>query len=103
MDFKSIDKGPRNNSNTSDEDDDHRSSNHSSTDNGSARDDESNKAGISLVTAADTDDDPNATDAPSTVTLKRKRTTIDESMLTESDLLKLENRRAYNRHCAAKG
>jgi hypothetical protein len=33
----------------------------------------------------------------------RKRTTIDESTLSAEDLHKLESRRAYNRHCAAKG
>jgi hypothetical protein len=36
-------------------------------------------------------------------TTTRKRTTIDESTLSEEDLQKLESRRAYNRHCAAKG
>jgi hypothetical protein len=33
----------------------------------------------------------------------KKRKTIDESTLSAEDLQKLEVRRAYNRHCAAKG
>jgi hypothetical protein len=38
-----------------------------------------------------------------TTTNTRKRTTIDESALSQDDLEKLENRRSYNRQCAAKG
>lgn len=45
---------------------------------------------------------PNS-DAIGTSTSVRKRTTIDETTLTAEDLQKLESRRAYNRHCAAKG
>jgi hypothetical protein len=97
-------KDPANSSKSTDDDDDeHHSSNRSASDNGSDREDESNRAGISIVTAVDLDDDPNATVPPDALTLKRKRTNIDESVLSEDDLLKLENRRAYNRHCAAKG
>ena len=44
----------------------------------------------------------NAYDVGAT-TITRKRTTIDESTLSAEDLQKLESRRAYNRHCAAKG
>lgn len=42
-------------------------------------------------------------DAVGSATSTRKRTTIDESTLSVEDLQKLESRRAYNRHCAAKG
>ena len=41
--------------------------------------------------------------ATDSAAIKRKRTTIDESTLNADDLQKLESRRAYNRHCAAKG
>ena len=42
-------------------------------------------------------------DAVGSASSTKKRTTIDESALSVEDLQKLESRRAYNRHCAAKG
>ena len=54
------------------------------------------------VTAENNSTTPNL-DAAGSAASTRKRTTIDESTLSAEDLQKLESRRAYNRHCAAKG
>jgi hypothetical protein len=103
MDIKT-EKDLTNRNSSDDDDDEHHSDNPSASDNAS-RDDESNngKGGDVSITAPGTVE--NATDSKdsSAVAAKRKRTTIDESTLNADDLQKLESRRAYNRHCAAKG
>jgi hypothetical protein len=103
MDTNNQAKDAANSSRSTDDDDVHHSSNQYASDSESAREGESNKAGNSIVTAGEIDNDPNASVATAAMALKRKRTNIDESNLSEDELQKLENRRAYNRHCAAKG
>jgi hypothetical protein len=78
-----------------DDDDSNSRVNANPLDNNAAIDDSSNAG------AAAADDAVDASVA-GTSSIK-KRAAIDESTLNAEDLQKLESRRAYNRHCAAKG